>query len=224
MTNILAIRPEPGLTSTLTAALAMGLDIEGQPLFEIHPLEWDCPDPDHIDALLIGSANAILHGGEQLETLKDKPVYAVGETTASAARDAGFDVALAGTGGLQNVLDNVEPPARLLRIAGAEHVPLDPQGGVTIEVRIAYESRALPFIASSAWEVDGSPIVLLHSAAAAQHFARECDRLGLNRSEIALAALGPRIAKAAGDGWRSVHVAPHPNDAALLEMTRDICI
>ncbi|MEM8724054.1 MAG: uroporphyrinogen-III synthase [Pseudomonadota bacterium] len=224
MTKLLAIRPEPGLTSTLEAAQEMGLDIVGVPLFEIRPLDWDCPDPAFMDALLIGSANAVLHGGAQLERVKDKPVYAVGETTAATARTAGFDIASVGRGGLQNVLDAVSPPMRLLRIAGAEHVPLTPPESVSIETVIAYESNPLSLSNSIVETLGECPIVLLHSAAAASHFASECDRLYLNRADLTLAVLGPRIAKAAGVGWHSVHVSPHPSDSALLEMIRDMCV
>lgn len=224
MSRILAIRPEPGLTSTLEAARAMGLDIVGTPLFEIRPLDWDCLDPASIDALLIGSASAILHGGEQLGQLKEKPVYAVGQTTAATARDAGFDIAEIGSGGLQNVLDAVPEPMRLLRIAGAEHVPLTPPEDVSIETVIGYESVALPLEHSAIEALGDQSIVLLHSAAAAAHFASECDRLHLNRGDLTPAVLGPRIADAVGAGWHSVHVSPHPSDSALLEMIRDMCV
>jgi len=66
-------------------------------------------------------------------------------------------------------------------------------------------------------------LVLLHSATTARHFAHECDRLGLARGAIALAALGPRIAAAAGSGWGAVHTAARPDEAALLEMVFDLC-
>ena len=224
MTKILAIRPEPGLTSTLETARSMGLDIVGQPLFEIVPVAWECPDPESVDALLIGSANAILLGGSHLEKLKEKPVYAVGQTTAEMARKAGFEVAAVGSGGLQNVLDAIPTPLRLLRIAGAEHVPLNAPDGIDIATIIAYESKALPVHSETMSQIMPNPLILLHSAAAARHFASECDRLGLNRADLALAVLGPRIAEATGDGWRSVHISAQPNDGALLEMVRDICI
>ncbi len=224
MIKLLAIRPEPGLSSTVEAARALGLDILGVPLFEIRPIPRDCPDPGEVDALLIGSANAILHGGESLARLTDKPVYAVGRTTAAAAEKAGFAVAATGQGGLQNVLDAIPRPMRLLRVAGAEHVPLDPPEGVTIHTVIAYESVGLTLGAATIAALGDQPIVLLHSAAAARHFASECDRLALNRDAIALAVLGPRIAEAAGEGWRTVHVSPEPSDTALLEMIRNLCL
>jgi uroporphyrinogen-III synthase len=59
-------------------------------------------------------------------------------------------------------------------------------------------------------------IVLLASARTAVHFAAECDRLGLARSGIAIAAISPAVAEAAGPGWRSAAIAVQPDEAALL--------
>jgi uroporphyrinogen-III synthase len=66
-------------------------------------------------------------------------------------------------------------------------------------------------------------VVLLHSAEAARHFAQECDRLQLPRTRLRLAALGPRIAAAAGDGWMGVACADTPEDAALLAVAGQLC-
>ncbi|MGB3808361.1 MAG: uroporphyrinogen-III synthase [Erythrobacter sp.] len=202
----------------------MGLDIRGFPLFEVRPCDWTGPDPASIDALLIGSANALAHGGGALAAYKDKPVHAVGAATAKAARKAGFAVASLGSGGLQNVLDAIEPPARLLRVAGAEHVALDVPDGIAIATVIAYESVALPLDPALVRRVGERPVVLLHSAAAARHFAAECERTGIARREVAIAALGPRIAEAAGEDWRAVHVSPEPSDRQLLASLADMCI
>jgi uroporphyrinogen-III synthase len=225
--HLIALRPEPGLAATLERARAMGLRVSGQALSEIRPLAWDCPDPAGIDGLLIGSANAILHGGEHLARLTGKPVYAVGEATAAAARAAGFTVAMTGSGGLQGVLDAVPAPCHLLRIAGEEHVPLMPPPGVTFAEVIAYRAVMLPLDPAAPLLASGQdtaqPLVLLHAAATAAHFAAECDRLGLLRSAITLAALGPRIAAAAGAGWGAIHIAPRPDEAALMQLAFDLC-
>ncbi|MFY7744308.1 MAG: uroporphyrinogen-III synthase [Erythrobacter sp.] len=221
--RLLALRPEPGLAATLERAGAMGLAITGHALSEIRAVAWDCPDPAGIDGLLIGSANAILHGGPHLAQLRDKPVYAVGEATAAAARAAGFAVAMTGSGGLQGVLDAIAAPCHLLRIAGEEHVPLTPPPGVTFAEVIAYRSVALPLDPAAALLGSGKALALLHSAATARHFAAECDRLGLARAAIALAALGPRIAAAAGEGWGAVHTAATPDEGALLQLAFDLC-
>ena len=221
--HLLALRPEPGLTATLEKASAMGLAITGHALSEIRAIAWDCPDPAGIDGLLIGSVNAILHGGPNLARLTAKPVFAVGEATAAAARAAGFSVAITGSGGLQGVLDAIASPCHLLRIAGEEHVPLTPPAGVTFAEVIAYRSLALPLDPAAPLLASGDALVLLHSAATARHFAAECDRLALARAQIALAALGPRIADAAGAGWGAVHTAARPDEAALLQLAFDLC-
>jgi uroporphyrinogen-III synthase len=221
--HCLAVRPEPGLAATLDKARAMGLAITGCALSEIRGLAWECPDPAGYDGLLIGSANAILHGGVHLARLLEKPVYAVGEATAAAARAAGFAVAMTGSGGLQGVLDAIAAPCHLLRIAGEEHVPLEVPAGVSFDTVIAYRSVTLPLDPVAALLASGEVLVLLHSAATAAHFAGECDRLALPRGAIDLAALGPRIAAAAGGGWRAVHTAPRPDEAALLALAHDVC-
>lgn len=224
MTRIIAIRPEPGLSATVKSAREFDLEVFGEPLFEIRSVPWQCPAPETIDALLIGSANAILHGGDQLSALTAKPVHAVGDATAKAARDRGFTVASVGSGGLQNVLDTIPAPTRLLRIAGAEHVPLIASVGVEMTTVVAYESISLRLPDPVANVLEEPCVVLLHSAVAGSHFANECARLGLDRTGIAIAALGPRIADAAGEGWSAVHISPVPRDRDLLEMIAKLCL
>ncbi|MDE1467807.1 uroporphyrinogen-III synthase [Aurantiacibacter sp. D1-12] len=221
---IFAIRPEPGLQSTLQNARELGLAIIGRPLFEVVPLAWDAPDASDFDALLIGSANAFRHGGEALEGLQSLPVHAVGEATADAAHEAGFTVAATGKGGLQAIVDATKDNMRFLRLAGEEHVVLDLPEKITVETRVLYSVRAIPLTGSDEISLRaGEPLVLLHSAAAAEHFAAECDRRGLDRAAISLACIGPRVATAAGEGWKLCKSAPQPDDTALLALARDMC-
>ena len=221
---IFAIRPEPGLQATLQAARDLGLAIIGRPLFEVHPVGWNAPDPADFDALLVGSANAFRHGGAALEKFVSLPVHAVGEATAEAAREAGFTVAHIGEGGLQTVVDAAKTPVRFLRLAGADHVDIDMPKGVQVKPVVVYDVRAIPLTGGDEISLRASDsLVLLHSAAAARHFASEVDRRGLDRAALSLACLGPRIAKAAGKGWKRVKTPPQPSDAALLELARDMC-
>lgn len=224
MTHIVAIRPEPGLWATLEAGRELGLDIAGWPLFEYRACTWQPPAPRGIDALLVGSAGAFRYAGDALDGFRDKAVHAVGEATARAAREAGFQVETVGEGGLQKLLGRLATgPMRLLRIAGAEHVPLIAPEGIELETRIVYEVAALPMPEAIAAVLRDGALVLLHSAAAAYHFAAEVDRLAVSRGRIALAALGPRIATAAGEGWAEVRAAETPAEAALLALARDMC-
>jgi len=220
---VLAIRPEPGCSATVAAGKAAGLAIVGCPLSDIRPLDWSLP-PGEFDALLLGSANALRHGGPLVDNLVGKPVYAVGETTAAAARERGFSVARVGSGGLQATLDRLAgQDLRLLRITGRENVPLVAPAGISIETVIAYESIGLPLPGRVADKLRTGGLVLLHSAASARHFAGECERLAIARGRIALAALGPRIAESAGEGWAAVRSAAAPTEAALLALARDMC-
>jgi len=224
MTRVIAIRPEPGLAATLERGRALGLDMAGWPLFEIRPVVWDPPAPEGIDGLLLGSGNALRHAGPALAGFLGKPVFAVGAATAEIARRKGLTVKVEGTGGLQQVLRGLNGQAlTLLRLAGRKHVALAPPLGIVLETRVTYESAPLPMPAELAQALKGGALVLLHSAEAAQHFSAECERLEIDKSAISLTALGPRIAAAAGEGWREVRSAPEPREAAILALARDMC-
>jgi len=222
--TVLVTRPEPGLGATVAAAEQMGLNALGYPLFEIVARGWTLGEGEQFDALIVGSANAIRHSGAMIDQIKHLPVYAVGEATADGARKAGFEIASTGTGGLQNVLDAIGAPMRLLRIAGADHVPLIAPSDVTITTKIAYEAVPIELPEPLRALQELGLIVLLHSAAAARQFVRESRRLALDRSRISLAVIGPRVAQEAGTGWRAIHVSEAPSDRAVLEMVRDMCI
>jgi uroporphyrinogen-III synthase len=224
MIPLIVIRPQPGCDATVAMARELGLDAQGFPLFAVRPLAWEAPPRESFDALLIGSANALRHGGEALAGWRGAPVYAVGDTSAEAARAVGFHVVAAGEGGLQALLGAVRPDhRRLLRLAGRERVQLAPPANVTIAERIVYASEALPIPAELQKLLLQPSVVLLHSAEAARHFAGECDARSIPRRAIALAALGPRIAAAAGQDWASVAAAAKPGDHALLELAREMC-
>lgn len=224
MSRVIAIRAEPALAETVAAGAAIDLSIEAMPLFEVVPIPWSPPDPAKIDALLVGSANAFRHGGEGLHAFRGKPVHAVGERTADAARAGGFAVGLVGDGGLQSVMDRLAPPLRLMRVGGEERVEIAVKQGIILTERACYSVEPRPIPGDMAARLrSGEAIVLLHSAAAARHFAAECDRASVPRSSLKLAAIGPRVADAAGTGWAQVETASSPQDDALLALARDMC-
>ncbi|MEJ6011632.1 uroporphyrinogen-III synthase [Novosphingobium aquae] len=220
---VLVLRPEPGCSATVTAAQALGLDARAAPLFAVEPRGWALPDAAAFDALLVGSANAFRHGGAKLDALRELPVHAVGEATAEAARTGGFTVAKCGSGGLQGVLDEVPAGTRLLRLAGEERVELTAPAGVSMAEVIVYASVPRALDPAMLPALRAGALVLLHSAEAARHFASECARLGIAPSAVALAAIGPRVTAAAGDGWRVVETADQPSDTALLALAHRMC-
>lgn len=182
------------------------------------------PDLSGIDGLLVGSANAFRHGGEKLEALQHLPVLAVGQATAEAAEEAGFAVSMIGSGGLQSLLNSLPDQRRhLLRLSGEKHVELEPPPHIELTSRIVYRVQNTDISDDFSSLLAQGGVVLLHSAGAAKHFADECDRLGLDRRNIALAALGMRILGPAGMGWRDVRAALNPEESELLALAQDMC-
>ncbi|MDG5746973.1 uroporphyrinogen-III synthase [Qipengyuania sp. XHP0207] len=222
MKPLMLLRPEPGFGVSAETAREMGMEVIGGPLFSIEPVAWDPPESDAFDGLLIGSANALRHGGEALERYARLPVHVVGEATADAVRAAGMLVGQIGRGGLQSLLDRLAGRTlRLLRLAGEDRVALTAPEGITLETRTVY--HAVPEEVADAEKLRTDAVVALHSGAAATRFASEIDRLGIDRSPIAIAAIGPRVAEMVGSGWQSVHIAKAPDDAQLLALARSLC-
>jgi uroporphyrinogen-III synthase len=223
MIPLIVIRPQPGAGRTLADACARGLDARAFPLFTVTPRAWEAPDPAEIDALLVGSANAVRYAGRGLVPFRSKPVHAVGEMTAAACRKAGLELVAVGRGGLQSVLDQVAPDTRLLRLAGEQRVKLEPPAGVGMIERIVYVVNSVP-LPPDLVRLLGEPcVVALHSAAAARHFGAECDRLTIPREPIALVTIGPRVSRVAGDGWAALATAATPDDEALLACAAQLC-
>lgn len=222
---LVIIRPEPGCSASLELARGMrGVEAHGFPLFEVSPRSWEATSAERFDALLVGSAMAFRFGGRGLAPLKSLLVYAVGETTAAAARDAGFALAASGAGSLQAMLGGLKPGhKRLLRLAGEERVALTLPIGVTMEERVVYASvpRAMP--PEMVALLRNPAIVAVHSAEAARHLTSQCVSHGIRRAPLRLAALSARVAAAAGDGWGEVASPPYPEDKALLALARQMC-
>jgi uroporphyrinogen-III synthase len=224
MMPIVTIRPQAGALSTVARGQASGVEICAFAMFVVEPVAWDAPDPDGIDALLLGSANAIRLAGAGLQGFVGKPVYAVGQSTAAAAREMGFPVAGAGSGGLQSVVEAIgASPLRLLRLAGRRHLPLELPANLCVETREVYDVCTAPMPRDLTELLRQGAVVMLHSAAAAEHFRSECERLDLDLSRIHLATLGPRIAQAAGTGWGASCSANRPDAGALLALAQDMC-
>lgn len=220
---LIVVRPEPGNAATVAAAREAGLRAVGFPLFEVRARAWSPPAAADFDVLLAGSANAFRHGGDGLGALRALPVHAVGSTTARAAAASGFTVAAVGSGGLQSVLDAIPAGRRVLRLAGEERVRLQPPPGVTMEDVVVYASEPQPLPPALAELLRRPAVIALHSAEAARHLAAECDRLAIDRANLSLATMGPRVTAAAGGGWHAVVHADSPAEVPLLAKAADLC-
>jgi uroporphyrinogen-III synthase len=215
MRRLLVLRPEPGASATIERARQRGLEAIAAPLFEIEPVAWDVPDPTSFDGLLLTSANALRHGGPGIEALRRLPVYAVGESTAEAARSAGFIIARTGASGVDDLLDSIAPGLALLHLCG-EH-RREPSAALHLITRVTtYRSRTL-----EAPDLGAAPgtVALVHSPRAGERLAA----LVAARGAMRIAAISPAAAAAVGDGWDMVGTAEQPNDDALLALAARLC-
>lgn len=215
MTRVLVLRPEPGASETVKKARERGLDAVAVPLFEVEPVRWDAPEPGRFDGLLLTSANAVRHAGEQLHRLRGLKTYAVGEATAEAAREAGLDIAATGDSGVDRLLRSIDPDLKLVHLCGEDRRnPESPRQKITAVA--VYRSRKVGHPGLP--ELTGT-VALIHSPRAGRRFAS----LVKERDSIAIAAISNAAADASGNGWKSVEAAEHPNDDALLALAARLC-
>lgn len=215
MTRLLVLRPEPGASATVERARKHGFEAIAVPLFDVEPVGWSAPHADGFDGLLLTSANAVRHGGDQLRALRTLKVYSVGKQTASEAREAGFSIAAAGEAGVDALLASVGPDLKLLHLCGADR-RRPKQAGHKITELVVYRSVRI-----AAPDLSAAPgaVVLIHSPRAAKRFAE----LATDRATISIAAISEAAASAAGDGWRAVEAAERPSDEGLLALAARLC-
>lgn len=220
MRPLVVLRPEPGASETAARARKLGLEPVVMPLFTVEPCGWRAPEPAGFDALLITSGNAIRHGGPELAKLMSLSVYAVGEESAAAAREAGFHVERTGQGGVDVLLSSIPVEARLLHLCGADwRQPVDHRH--TIVPVAVYRSVELP-VPEGFGGVEGA-VIMVHSPRAAARLKQLAEATGLKRGHTVVAAISANAAKAAGEGWASVQAAGQPNDRALLALASRLC-
>lgn len=217
--RVAVLRPEPGNADTCARLTVLGHDPIALPLFAVAPIAWTPPGGDY-DGLLLTSANAPRHAGPRLARYATLPVLAVGAATAAAARAAGLAVARVGTGDAAALLAEPHGCSRLLHLGG-EATTVAVGGPVAASVPV-YANRPREVPPARILELAGAR-VLLHAPSAARRFAELADQAGLDRRQVALAALSPAVASAAGAGWAELRVAAAPNEAALLRLTAPAC-
>lgn len=212
---LLVLRPQPGADATAAKATALGFHVAVVPLFRIVPRDWTVP-AGSFDALLVTSANAARQIAGRVDDAAR--LYAVGQATADAAREAGFFDVIEGAGSVARIVrraldDGIQS---LLHLAGEDRTAFDHQGA-RIDTRIVYAAEPMEPSAALFEALAAGAVTLLHSVRAARRFR---DLAGAGHR---VAAISPDVLAAAGDGWAAAITADRPSDDALLAAAARLC-
>lgn len=145
----LVTRPRAEAGGLAEALAARGVEAIIEPLLDIHYRDASAPDLAGMQAILCTSANGV-RALARLSPERQRPLFAVGETTAARARAEGF-ARVAGAGGnvadlARLVRDSLRPEdGGLFHVAGTE-IAGDLAGdlrahGFAVERAVLYEAR-----------------------------------------------------------------------------------
>lgn len=232
MSTILVTRPEPGAEETAGRLRQAGHTPLLCPLLTIEMVGGPGPEMEGVAALVATSPNGV-RSMQAYDLPRQMPVYAVGDRTAEAARDAGFGRVTSAGGDLRDLVRLIrqEPPAapgRLLHVSGADVAGdlgalLAPDGPVVtrhIGYRAVPVEEMAPAVAAA---MRGGEVthVLLFSARTADSFVNLCRQAGLTDtiSRLTALCLSAAVARAAsGLAWRETRIAASPDADALMAL------
>ena len=208
-------RAEPGSSATAERVRAIGFEPVVAPLLTVEPVEARL-ELDRVAALAVTSANGVRAFAERSDR-RDFPIFAVGDATAEAARDAGFEPVRSADGdvGALAALIRSEPPGGIVLCPGAEQRAGDLVTALTaagIEARAATLYRTVATTAGV--DVSVLTAVLLHSPRAATVLAERAPDL----SDLHVVGLSPAcLAPLAGLKMKSASAAVRPREDALMD-------
>jgi uroporphyrinogen-III synthase len=230
--RLVVTRPQTDGERTATALRARGHAVLVAPLMRVEPVTADLSGT--WGAVIVTSANApgAIAGNLACKALLKLPVFAVGQRSADAARQAGFaDVTSAG-GDVRDLVQliaerHADAAAPLLYLAGedraADLVAELVVHGVAAEMRIVYLAATAPFppaltVALEAGDVDA---VLHFSRRSAENYIAGARQAGIIEQALAVRHLclaRPIAEPLSGAGAASIAVAKRPDEAALIEL------
>lgn len=233
---ILVTRPEPDNQATADVLRTRGFTPLLAPVLLFQPLPFRDDETRRYDGVILTSTNALRAIAQHLirERLRDLPVFAVGERTAQAAREASFADVRSADGdaiALRELILASLPGKKkgksLLYLSAAEisrdlGEDLAPHG-IAVERLPVYrmtEAIDIPPQISEALAHHEIQAILHYSRRSALAFVKAARLAGLEISALALPqiCLSELVAAALRDaGANRIVVAETPNEAALLD-------
>lgn len=229
--RVLITRPEPSASLTAAKLADLGFSPVSLPVNRTVALEFSLKNQS-FDALAVTSANAFRHvPNEQLQPLKTLPLFAVGEGTARAAREAGFRTVIEGGGDavrLAAKMAEVLPKgAEVLYLAGRVRQPIFEhqvsKTGLTMTVRDVYDIATIDYSVNEikATLAKGPFVaVLLYSAVAAKLFVELMQKTDAQFDEkTRFLSISERVADCLPEEWRAqTLIADHPDESGIFRL------
>lgn len=236
--TILVTRPAPDNERTAATLRARGHDVLLAPMLRFEPVAFHLGPDSKLSAVIVTSANALraLADHPERPRLLALPVFAVGERTAQAAREAGFADVMAAGGDANSLRELVLSQARarhlrksrsLLYLAASDRARDlgDDLGarGFDVATVIAYRMAMiddLPAEASAAFAAGTIEAVLHYSARSARAFLAAIRLAGVEISALGLpqCCISEAVATVLRDGGATqVAVAHAPDEDAVIE-------
>ena len=230
---VLVTRPHPDSETTAAALRARGHEVIQAPMLRFEPVACSGLDADY-GAVIVSSANALRAVEGQLEGLLKLPLFAVGETTAAAARKAGFrkvNAAESDAGSLRDlVLAGVKKRQfrkndTLLYLAGAElsrdlasELGADGLNAITVTTYRMAALSHLPREACEAFAANKIQAVLHYSQRSARAFLDASRAEGVEISALAVphCCLSQNIAAILHEAGAQVFSAVTADEKALF--------
>lgn len=207
-------RAQPGADRTAARVVEAGFEPVVAPLLTIRHLVV-IPDLTGIDAVAFTSRNGV-SAFAALSPDRSRPVLAVGDATAQAAREAGFSNVRSAAGDIHALAALIRSEGSGLSILHPHAV--QPAGDLTAEVGRAARIVSLPvyeaIITNSAAPNDWA-VVLLHSPRAAQALAGRLSPEAANH-RIAVTLSRAVAAPLLGLPFSEIRIAATPDENALL--------
>ncbi|MDD1521819.1 MULTISPECIES: uroporphyrinogen-III synthase [Bradyrhizobium] len=236
--SILVTRPHPDNEATADNLRARGHAVLLAPALKLEPVAFQGESGVSYDAVLVTSANAIRTVASQLPDLGllQLPLFALGEHTAAAAREAGFAEVIVAGGDAASLRDKVMQSARdkvlkkksaLLYLAGAD-LSRDLGGelgaeGFRVLTRTTYRMapvKHLPREVCEGFAAHGIEAVLHYSRRSARAFLDAARDEGVEISALAIphCCLSETVAGVLREaGASQVLVAATPDETALFD-------
>jgi len=234
---VLVTRPSPDDETTAKALRARGFEVLRAPMLRFEPVPFQDDADANYGAVIVTSANALRAIAPHLASrLVKLPLFAVGENTAEAARDAGFGEVIASKGDAGALRDLVLARAKskqlrkaspILYLAGAD-LARDlaselGEDGFTVVTQTTYRmvpAPSLPQEVCDAFVAHEIEAVLHYSRRSARAFLEAARAGGVEISALALpqCCISPAVAVVLRDaGATQVTAAASPDENALFE-------